>query len=105
MKPPALFHHDETGSNADYHNQYDKPCEEPQHTIADDESHYRTACCSGRPVDVATLNTQEFKRLLKPLENRVSGICFFCHKVRRYRRTWAVPGLLQSGRCKLRLPS
>ena len=59
MKPPALFHHDETGSRTDRHNQYDKSGEEAQHTVADDESDYRTAGGSGRPVDVSTLNTQE----------------------------------------------
>lgn len=42
MKPPALFHHDETGSRTDRHNQYDKSGEEAQHTVADDESDYRT---------------------------------------------------------------
>ena len=39
--------------------------------ITDDETENRTAGCACGPIDVAALETQEFKRPLKPLEHWV----------------------------------
>jgi len=42
--------------------------------IADDESDNTATGSSSRPIDVAALETQKFKRPLKPLEHWIIGI-------------------------------
>ena len=53
---------------------------ETDSNIADNEAYYTTSCRSGCPIDITTLETQKFKRPLKPLEHRVILIaCYLFH--------------------------
>ena len=73
--------------------QQDQGNNETDGHIADDETHDGTASRSRRPVDVATLKTQEFKRPLKPLENlvvKMSGVVHHSPPMPKNRgRAWA----------------
>ena len=56
--------------------QYDKPGHETEQAVGDDEADNGPARRRCRPVDVAALDAQKFKRPLQPLEQRIARIAF-----------------------------
>ena len=82
--------------------------EEAEDHVANQEGQQATADGDCGPDDVSPSKTQEFKGLLKPLENRVVGIVALdCRHVLalRGRRTEAGPERRQPRRCRLRRSS
>lgn len=77
MEALALLEHYKGGSNRDRRYEGYQTRNETDDDIHDDESHNRATGCGCRPVYVATLQSHQFKRPLKPLEHGIGRIVFF----------------------------
>ena len=67
----ALLEEDECRACRGKHGKDGEPGDEPCQAVACDESGYGRARAASRPIDVAALKAQKFKRPLQPLEYRV----------------------------------
>ena len=77
METFTLLQHYQCGSYRDCGDKRNKPRHETDDDIHDDESYNRATRCGCRPVDVAALQSHQFKRPLKPLEHGIGRIAFF----------------------------
>ncbi len=77
METLALLEHYKCGSYRDCGDKRYKSRHETYDDIHDDESYNRATGCCRRPVDVAALQSHQFKRPLKPLEHGIGRIVFF----------------------------
>ena len=84
MKTLALLEHDKGGSDCYCSDKRYKSGHETENDIHDDESYNRCSGCGCRPIDVAALQSHQFKRPLKPLEHGIGLIAVFvallCHR-------------------------
>ena len=67
----ALLEEDERRTCRSKHGKDGEPGDEPSQAVACDESGYGRASDGRRPIYVAALKAQEFKRPLQPLEYRI----------------------------------
>ena len=114
-----LLEEDESCTSQEGNSEDNQASHEAQEAIHDNEAEDGRSDGDGRPCDIASLNTHEFKRLLESFEHGITDIlavfCLFCHVVSpefnlfclivRVRRTEEGPVQLQPGRCKHRRPS
>lgn len=77
METLALLEHYKGGSYRDCGYEGYQTRHETDDDIHDDESYNRATGCGCRPVDVAALQSHQFKRPLKPLEHGIGRIVFF----------------------------
>lgn len=77
MEALALLEHYQGTSDRDCCDERYKSCYETEDDIHDDEPYNRAAGCGCRPVDVAALQSHQFKRPLKPLEHGIRLVAVF----------------------------
>ena len=74
MKTATLFHHDQPRTAADGDDGKGQTDDETCHRIDKHKAKDADSGSDGRPGDVATLQTHELQRTLKPLEHRISRV-------------------------------
>ena len=80
-----LLEEDESCTSQEGNSEDNQASHEAQEAIHDNEAEDGRSDGDGRPCDIASLNTHEFKRLLESLEHGVADVlavfCLFCHVV------------------------
>ena len=77
MQSLPLFEENEGSTCGNGKYKHHEPYNESQQTVSDDETHNGSTCSTCRPIDIASLESHEFKRFLQSLEHGEVRITFF----------------------------
>ena len=77
MQSLPLFEENEGSTCGNGKYKHHEPYNESQQTVSDDETYNGSTCRTCRPIDIASLESHEFKRFLQSLEYGEVRIAFF----------------------------